>query len=162
MIPQLRGNQNLNLKNNNKDLELQVIDWVVDNKVIDNKFSLITSFAMFYDLEDPNAFCKDIESLLDEDGLWISEFSYFPLLLKNLTYDQICHEHVAYYTLSTFKKIANQTPQNYCSRMLISLLFRNNQKMTIYEHLEGTSSGTLFFGLFSNLLHTTCSGTEEK
>jgi NDP-4-keto-2,6-dideoxyhexose 3-C-methyltransferase len=79
-----------------------------DNKVIDNKFSLITSFAMFYDLEDPNAFCKDIRSLLDEDGIWISEFSYFPLLLKNLTYDQICHEHVAYYTLSTFQKIANQ------------------------------------------------------
>jgi hypothetical protein len=72
------------------------------------KFSIITSFAMFYDLEDPNKFCSDIEYLLDRDGIWISEFSYFPLLLKNLTYDQICHEHVAYYDLNTFKKIIDK------------------------------------------------------
>ena len=85
-----------------------VTEYFNKNKVKNNKFSLISSFAMFYDLEDPNGFCKDINSLLDKDGLWVSEFSYFPLLLKNLTYDQICHEHVAYYTLSTFKKIANQ------------------------------------------------------
>ena len=85
-----------------------VTEYFNKNNVKNNKFSLISSFAMFYDLEDPNGFCKDINSLLDKDGLWVSEFSYFPLLLKNLTYDQICHEHVAYYTLSTFKKIANQ------------------------------------------------------
>ncbi len=72
---------------------------------LDNQFSLITSFAMFYDVDTPNEFCRDIKNLLNKDGLWISEFSYFPLLLKNLTYDQICHEHVTYYTLSTFKKI---------------------------------------------------------
>ena len=74
-----------------------------NNKTI--KFSLITSFAMFYDVEDPNTFCKDISNILEKNGLWILEFSYFPLLLKNLTYDQICHEHVVYYTLSTFNKI---------------------------------------------------------
>jgi SAM-dependent methyltransferase len=72
------------------------------------KFSIITSFAMFYDLEDPNKFCSDINYLLNSDGIWISEFSYFPLLLKNLTYDQICHEHVAYYDLSSFKKIIDK------------------------------------------------------
>ena len=70
-----------------------------------NSFSLISSFAMFYDIEDPNGFCKAINLLLSKNGKWISEFSYFPLLLKNLTYDQICHEHVTYYTLTTFKKV---------------------------------------------------------
>jgi NDP-4-keto-2,6-dideoxyhexose 3-C-methyltransferase len=45
---------------------------------------------------------------LDNEGIWISEFSYFPLLLKNLTYDQICHEHVTYYSLNTFKKIIDK------------------------------------------------------
>jgi len=69
------------------------------------KFSLITSFAMFYDIDDPNSFCSDIYKMLDVNGIWILELSYFPLLLKNLTYDQICHEHVAYYTLSTFNNI---------------------------------------------------------
>ncbi len=77
------------------------------NKIV-NKFSLITSFAMFYDIDTPNKFCNDITKLLNKDGLWISEFSYFPLLLKNLTYDQICHEHVTYYTLTTFEKIISK------------------------------------------------------
>ena len=72
------------------------------------KFSLITSFAMFYDVNDPNSFCKDVSSMLEKNGLWIVEFSYFPLLLKNLTFDQINHEHVTYYTLSTFNNIAKK------------------------------------------------------
>ncbi len=74
----------------------------------DYKFSVITSFAMFYDVEDPNKFCKNISKILEKNGIWILEFSYFPLLLKNLTYDQICHEHVTYYTLNTFNKILSQ------------------------------------------------------
>ena len=60
---------------------------------------------MFYDIEDPNSFCRDIKDLLNDDGKWILELSYFPSLLKNLTYDQICHEHVTYYTLTTFEKV---------------------------------------------------------
>ena len=68
-------------------------------------FDLISSFAMFYDVNDPNLFCKDINSLLKKNGIWILELSYLPLMLKNLTYDQICHEHITYYTLSVFKKI---------------------------------------------------------
>ncbi len=78
---------------------------LIKNFNIKNRVKLITSFAMFYDIEDPNSFCNSINSLLSENGKWILELSYFPLLLKNLTYDQICHEHVTYYTLSTFKKI---------------------------------------------------------
>ena len=72
------------------------------------KFDLISSFAMFYDVNDPNKFCRDIYKLLKSNGIWALEFSYFPLLLKNLTYDQICHEHVTYYTFSVFKKIAEK------------------------------------------------------
>tara|TARA_X000000950_G_C13890366_1_gene650589 strand:+ start:280 stop:1551 length:1272 start_codon:yes stop_codon:yes gene_type:complete len=77
----------------------------LDNKI---KFSLITSYAMFYDIEEPNDFCKDIAKLLSDDGIWSLEFSYFPLLLKNLTYDQICHEHCVYYSLDTFNKIISK------------------------------------------------------
>ena len=73
-----------------------------------SKYDLITSFAMFYDVDDPNTFCKDIHDLLNPNGVWVVEFSYFPLLLKNLTYDQICHEHVTYYDLKVFKKLINK------------------------------------------------------
>lgn len=80
----------------------------ISNHEAKEKFNIITSFAMFYDIEDPNSFCKDINDLLNNNGIWVVEFSYLPLLFKNLTYDQICHEHVTYYSLTTFSKILNQ------------------------------------------------------
>ncbi len=75
---------------------------------IKKKFDLITSIAMFYDINDPNKFCKDVYKLLNPNGIWVLEFSYFPLLLKNLTFDQICHEHVTYLTLMVFKNIVEK------------------------------------------------------
>lgn len=62
----------------------------------DKKLKIITSIAMFYDLEDPLAFMKDIRAMLAQDGVWGVELSYLPLLLTQLTYDQVCHEHVTY------------------------------------------------------------------
>lgn len=84
----------------------KIIEKYLNNKK--TKFDLITSYAMFYDIEEPNLFCKDINDLLSKNGIWILEMSYFPLLLKNLTYDQICHEHVTYYTLTSFEKIISK------------------------------------------------------
>jgi NDP-4-keto-2,6-dideoxyhexose 3-C-methyltransferase len=77
----------------------------VEKKFGKKKFKLITSYAMFYDIEDPNSFCKDVCKLLHKDGIWILELSYWPMLIENLTYDQICHEHVSYYSISVFKKL---------------------------------------------------------
>ncbi len=98
------------LENYNKDVNV-IIDFFNKKSVKKyfinekKKFSLITSYAMFYDVEDPNEFCSSIAKILSRNGIWALEFSYFPLLLKNLTYDQICHEHCVYYSLSTFNKI---------------------------------------------------------
>jgi NDP-4-keto-2,6-dideoxyhexose 3-C-methyltransferase len=100
------------LKNYKKNITI-IEDFFSKKKLLENllpeqarkKFNIITSFAMFYDIEDPNSFCKDIYNLLNKDGIWVVEFSYLPLLFKNLTYDQVCHEHVTYYSLTTFNKI---------------------------------------------------------
>ena len=62
----------------------------------DKSIKIISSIAMFYDLDDPISFMRDIRALLAKDGVWAVELSYLPLLLKQLTYDQICHEHVTY------------------------------------------------------------------
>lgn len=69
------------------------------------RFDLISSFAVFYDVDDPNSFCRDVHDLLDDKGVWICEFSYLPLMLKNLTFDQICHEHILYYDFTVFENI---------------------------------------------------------
>jgi hypothetical protein len=63
----------------------------------------ITSIAMFYDLEDPHAFVKDVYDTLDDDGLWIIQMSYLPLMLEQLAFDNICHEHLEYYSLTSLK-----------------------------------------------------------
>jgi len=64
---------------------------------------IVTSIAMFYDLEDPLAFMKDIASILDEGGVWHFEMSYLPALLRTMGYDTICHEHLEYYSLRQIK-----------------------------------------------------------
>ncbi len=66
---------------------------------------IITSIAMFYDLEDPSAFVKDIKSSLNEDGIWIFEMSYMPAMLEMNSYDTICHEHLEYYSFAVIENM---------------------------------------------------------
>jgi hypothetical protein len=69
------------------------------------KAKIITSIAMFYDLESPIAFVKDIESILDEEGVWHFEQSYMPSMLRTNSYDTICHEHLEFYSFKVVKKL---------------------------------------------------------
>jgi NDP-4-keto-2,6-dideoxyhexose 3-C-methyltransferase len=69
------------------------------------KAKVITTIAMFYDLEEPRNFVKDIVKTLDNDGVWVLQLSYTPLMLKQLAFDNICHEHVYYYSLFNIKKM---------------------------------------------------------
>ncbi|HEV2523273.1 MAG TPA: methyltransferase domain-containing protein [Candidatus Acidoferrales bacterium] len=69
------------------------------------KFRIITSIAMFYDLEDPNAFVADLASVLAEDGVWAIEMHYLPLTLASNAFDAICHEHLEYYSLASLEPL---------------------------------------------------------
>jgi len=64
---------------------------------------IVTSIAMFYDLEDPKKFVSDIKAILAPEGLWIVQMSYLPLMLKTNEVGNICHEHLEYYSLQSFK-----------------------------------------------------------
>ncbi len=75
--------------------------------VKNQQFDIITSIAMFYDLEDPVAFAKEIKRFLAKDGLWILEMSYMPRMLELDSYDTICHEHLEYYKFSDIDTILN-------------------------------------------------------
>jgi len=67
--------------------------------------AIITSIAMFYDLEQPSDFVRDIASLLDETGIWHFEQSYMPSMLRMGSYDTVCHEHLEYYSLQVVKAL---------------------------------------------------------
>lgn len=66
---------------------------------------IVTSIAMFYDLDAPIEFAKQIESVLADDGVWHFEQSYMPAMLRTNSYDTICHEHLEYYSLGVVKLI---------------------------------------------------------
>jgi len=72
------------------------------------KAKLITSIAMFYDLEDPNTFVEDVKKCLDKNGLWIIQMNYLGLMLENNTFDNICHEHLEYYSLLSLENLLNR------------------------------------------------------
>ena len=69
------------------------------------KLDVITSIAMFYDLEDPVAFVKGIKRFLAINGVWVFEMSYMPRMLELDSYDTICHEHLEFYSLAVLEKI---------------------------------------------------------
>jgi hypothetical protein len=72
-------------------------------------FDVITSIAMFYDLEDPVAFAKAIRQHLAQDGIWVVEMSYMPSMLRLNSYDTICHEHLEYYSFSVIERICRMS-----------------------------------------------------
>jgi 2-polyprenyl-3-methyl-5-hydroxy-6-metoxy-1,4-benzoquinol methylase len=74
---------------------------VLEGKSLD----VITSIAMFYDLENPVEFVKGIKRLLSPKGVWVFEMSYMPDMLKLDSFDTICHEHLEYYSLAVIEII---------------------------------------------------------
>jgi SAM-dependent methyltransferase len=74
----------------------------------DAKAKVITCIAMFYDLDNPRPFIRDAHSILADDGVFVLQMSYTPLMLKQLAFDNICHEHVYYYDLNSIKKLFEQ------------------------------------------------------
>lgn len=77
-------------------------------KLAGESLDVITSIAMFYDLEDPSAFVASIKEFLSKDGIWIFEMSYMPLMLEMNSYDTICHEHLEYYSFAVLENLLSR------------------------------------------------------
>ena len=74
----------------------------------DQKMDVVTSISMFYDIENPIDFAKEVTEVMSNDGVWILEVSYLGSVIQNLVYDSICHEHLAYYSLQALEYVAQQ------------------------------------------------------
>jgi len=81
---------------------------VLEKNLPGKKAKVITSFSMFYDLEDPVSFAVDIEKVLDDEGVWVFEQSYLPSMLATNSFDTICHEHLEFYSLKQIMFIADK------------------------------------------------------
>jgi len=72
------------------------------------KAKIITSCAMFYDLENPIQFVSDIEEILDNEGVWCCQISYLDSMIRYNNFYDICHEHLSYYSLESFEYLINK------------------------------------------------------
>jgi len=72
------------------------------------EFEIVTSIAMFYDLEDPVGFATAVKRVLSPFGVWVLEMSYMPRMLELNSYDTVCHEHLEYYSLTVLERIVKR------------------------------------------------------
>ncbi len=72
------------------------------------KAKVVTSFSMFYDLEAPMDFMRQVHDVLADDGIWVFEQSYMPTMLATNSYDTVCHEHLEFYALRQIQWMAER------------------------------------------------------
>lgn len=83
-------------------------DYFPANYPVKAKAKVITSIAMFYDLPDPRAFIDKVRSIMRVDGIWVIQFTDLLSMFQVNAFDNICHEHVEYYSLAVLKSLLDQ------------------------------------------------------
>ncbi len=69
------------------------------------KFKIISALSVFYDLQNPNIFLRDIKRILHSEGIFYLEFQDLMKILKMNMFDTICHEHLEYYSVTFINNI---------------------------------------------------------
>ncbi|MBL4655738.1 MAG: class I SAM-dependent methyltransferase [Bacteroidia bacterium] len=127
-----------NVAKNINDSDITVYNTLFPCEALKSKqFDIVTSIAVFYDLDNPVQFAQDIGNILTDDGVWFLEVAYLPYILENLCYDTMVFEHIEHYSLLAldfiFNKVgfrifrAEKTPTNGGS-IFIGLCHKNNFK----------------------------------
>lgn len=75
------------------------------NDIPDINAKAITAIAMFYDVDDPGKFLGRVRSILAYDGILVIQMTDLMSMIESNAFDNICHEHVAYYTLAVLRNL---------------------------------------------------------
>lgn len=78
------------------------------NGLVKKKFKIITALSVFYDQKDPNRFLKDVEKLLEINGVLILEFADLASIIKYNVFDTFCHEHLEYYSVKVINEMCSK------------------------------------------------------
>jgi 2-polyprenyl-3-methyl-5-hydroxy-6-metoxy-1,4-benzoquinol methylase len=73
------------------------------NQIIEKKGNadLITATNVFAHISDINGVVENVKSLLKKGGIFVIEIQYFMDTIEKLNFDNIYHEHLYYYTLTS-------------------------------------------------------------
>lgn len=86
----------------NLDKSITIVnDYFPSKQLEGKKFKIITSTAMFYDLDNPNESVGQLKRILDKDGVVCIQVSYLYDTIRDMNFYDICHEHLEYYSLKT-------------------------------------------------------------
>lgn len=72
------------------------------------KAKIISSVAMFYDLDDPHSFLEAVQQTLHPEGVWVVQFQDLLGMVEATAYDNLCFEHLVYYSLGSFETLVAQ------------------------------------------------------
>ena len=120
-------------KKNYRNIQYRIPDFFSYKKFkklnLKKKADVITAFAVFYDIKDPNSFLKDVKKCLDNKGIFIIEQSNLAHMIKLNSFDTICQEHLGYYSTYVIK----------------SLMKKNNLKIFDHEYNESNGGSSRYY-----------------
>jgi hypothetical protein len=69
------------------------------------RVKILTSIAMFYDIDDPIRFVQAVDEVLAPNGVWILQLQDLAQMIAATAFDNICHEHLIYWSLGAFERL---------------------------------------------------------
>ena len=119
-------------KNHYKNINLKKSKFFSKKEIVirtKRKFKVISALSVFYDIEKPHKFLKDVYNLLDDDGIFILEQADLQSIIKLKMFDTICHEHLEYYS----------------HKVILNLLKKNNLILFDYKKNDINGGSTQYY-----------------
>lgn len=75
--------------------------------LVEKKAKIITALGMFYDLDDPNAFIRDVADCLEPNGVFIAQLMCLRNMIDQGDVGNLAHEHLEFYSLRSLDRLLN-------------------------------------------------------
>jgi len=86
---------------------------IVDKIISDSGHAdIVVASNVFAHLDEYHDIIENVKSLLSENGTYIVEVQYFADMIKDMTFDNIYHEHVLYYTIHSMINLFDKHNMN--------------------------------------------------
>ena len=86
----------------------KIVSEFFSKTAVGESFDVISSVSMFYDLDDPEAFVREVRDCLNPNGIWIVQQNYLVSMIQNVSFDNICHEHITYFSLTALNNLISR------------------------------------------------------
>lgn len=78
----------------------KIVNEIIEKK---GKADIVTANNVFAHINDIGEVIKNVKTLLKENGTFVIEVQYFVDTIEQMTFDNVYHEHLSYYTLTSLE-----------------------------------------------------------